>query len=73
MNLTAIVRWANYSEEKKSDTIKAAKEHLRVVKVQSDFYRGICEEWKKSWWSHYKTVFIDDNESSGREGQDGDN
>lgn len=46
-NNTAIL-FANCSEEDKSDTIKAADEHLGIVQVERSFYKTTCDNCCKS-------------------------
>lgn len=52
-NSTAILRAANCSEADKSDTIRSAEEHLRIVQVERSFYKTTCDECKASVKSHF--------------------
>ena len=45
---TAILRAANCSEANKSTTIKDAEEHLRIVQVDSSFYKSACDACRES-------------------------
>ena len=42
-NSAAVIRMANCSEEEKSDVLKVAEEHLRVVEVERKFYKSTVE------------------------------
>ena len=52
-NSTAILRAANCSEGDKSETIKAAEEHLGIVQVERSFYKTKCDECRDSVHTHF--------------------
>ena len=52
-NITAILRAANCFEGEKSETIKAAEEHLRIVQVERSFYKTTCDECCDSVHTHF--------------------
>ena len=52
-NSTAILRATNCSESDKSETIRQAEEHLRIVQVERSFYKTTCDECKESVMSHF--------------------
>lgn len=56
-NSTAILRAANSSEGDKSETIKAAEEHLRIVQVERSFYKTTCDTCRHS----VQTYFTEDD------------
>ena len=57
-NSTAILRAANCSEANKSNTIKDAEEHLRIVQVERSFYKSTCDACRES----VRTFFSVDGE-----------
>ena len=52
-NSAAIVCAANCSEGEKSDTIKAAEEHLRIVQVERSFYNTTLKVCRDSVRAHF--------------------
>ena len=52
-NSTAILCATNCSEASKSSTIKKALEHLRIVKVERNFYKSICDACRISVRAHF--------------------
>ena len=52
-NSAAVIRMANCSEEEKSDVLKVAEEHLRVVEVERKFYKSTVEACRQSVRAHY--------------------
>lgn len=54
-NSTAILRSANLSDSEKSDTLRKAEEHLRVVQVERSLYTAACEEASRSVRAHFQT------------------
>ena len=57
---TAIQRSANLSDEEKSEAVRSAQEHLRIVKVERSFYTASCEECSRSVRAHFvsNTAFV---------------
>ena len=47
-NSTAILHAANWPENSKSDVLKSAEEHLRIVQVEWSFYKTSCDECKRT-------------------------
>ena len=54
-NSTAIMRTSNLAEAHKSAAIQNALEHLRIVRVERQNYKAICEECKVSVRAHFTT------------------
>lgn len=52
-NSNAILRMANSTEAAKSDTLKDAVEHLRVVQIERSFYKTTCDECRDSVRAHF--------------------
>ena len=52
-NSTAILCATNCSEVSKSSTIKEALEHLRIVKVERNFYKSTCDACQISVSAHF--------------------
>ena len=52
-NNSAILRSVNCSEEDKSDALKKAEEHLRVVHVERSYYNTIVSECSSSIRAYY--------------------
>ena len=52
-NSAAVIRMANCSEVEKSDVLKVAEEHLRVVEVERKFYKSTVETCRQSVRAHY--------------------
>ena len=52
-NSPAVIRMANCSEAEKSDVLKVAEEHLRVVEVERKFYKSTVEACRQSVRAHY--------------------
>lgn len=52
-NNSAIIRSVNCSEQDKSDVLKKAEEHLRIVHVERSFFTAIVAECSKSIREHY--------------------
>ena len=52
-NSTALMRAAHYPEEVKSDVLKAAEEHLRVVQCERSYYKTTCDECKADITAHF--------------------
>ena len=52
-NSAAVIRMANCSEEEKSDALKVAEEHLRVVEVERKYYKSTVETCRQSVRAHY--------------------
>lgn len=46
-NSTAVLRAANQPTSAKSDTLRQAQEHLRIVQVERSFYKTTCDECKR--------------------------
>ena len=52
-NSAAVIRMANCSEVEKSDVLKIAEEHLRVVEVERKFYKSTVETCRQGVRAHY--------------------
>ena len=52
-NSSAILRSANMSESDKSDTLRKAEEHLRIVQLERSTYTSSCEECRRSIHTHF--------------------
>lgn len=52
-NSTAILRSANCPSAEKSDVLKEAEEHLRIVQVERSYYKTKCDECRKSITSFF--------------------
>ena len=51
----AIQRSANLSEEEKSDAVRSAQEHLRIVQMERSVYTATCNDCAKSVKAHFQT------------------
>ena len=49
-NSTAILRAANQTDGEKSDTLKKAEEHLRIVSLERSLYKTSCDDAAKAFW-----------------------
>ena len=52
-NSHAILRSANCPSEEKSDVLKAAEEHLRIVQIERSTYKTKCDECKRDITTHF--------------------
>ena len=52
-NSSALLRSANMSESDKSDTLRKAEEHLRIVQLERSTYMSSCEECRRSIHTHF--------------------
>lgn len=52
-NSAAIVRSANCLESEKSEIIRAAEKHLRIVSIERAYYKSVCEECRLSVHSYF--------------------
>ena len=50
---TAIQRSANLSEEEKSEVVRSAQEHLRIVKMERSSYTAFSEDCSRSVRAHF--------------------
>ena len=50
---TAIQRSANLSEEEKSEAVRSAQEHLRIVKMERSSYTASCGDCSRSVRAHF--------------------
>ena len=51
----AIQRSTNLSEEEKSEAVRSAQGHLRIVQKKRSFYTASCEVCSKSVRSHFQS------------------
>ena len=51
----ALRRAANYPSSQKSDIIKNAEEHLRIVQIERSYYKTKCDECRKEVMAMFKS------------------
>ncbi len=54
-NSTAILRTANCPNREKSDVLKGAYEHLRIVQCERSYYKTTCDSCKKKIQTYFTT------------------